>query len=108
MTGDLWAFYPTSHTIEEIDTCKGLESVEGPHALKVNKNSAIFVFNDPFDYGFLKAMHFNFKTSSPMMTKIGGTFLKNWHLWFLFFLWLYGVGGQKVLVVAETFRHNRS
>ncbi|KAJ9536573.1 hypothetical protein OSB04_un000222 [Centaurea solstitialis] len=27
MTGDLWAFYPTSHTIEEIDTCKGLESV---------------------------------------------------------------------------------
>ncbi|KAJ9536584.1 hypothetical protein OSB04_un000233 [Centaurea solstitialis] len=46
-------------------------------------------------------------TSSSMMTKIVGTFLKNWHLWFLFFLWSYGVGGQKVLFVAETFRRNR-
>ncbi|KAJ9551830.1 hypothetical protein OSB04_015875 [Centaurea solstitialis] len=42
-----------------------------------------------------------------MMTKIVGTFLENWHLWFLFFQWSYGVGGQKVLVVAETFGRNR-
>ncbi|KAJ9552138.1 hypothetical protein OSB04_016183 [Centaurea solstitialis] len=27
MTGELWAFYPTSDTIEEIDTCYGLASV---------------------------------------------------------------------------------
>ncbi|KAJ9536582.1 hypothetical protein OSB04_un000231 [Centaurea solstitialis] len=93
MDEDLFAFYPRSGTIEKIEALKRSQS------------------GVPYRPSFLKLQNFEservHRTSSPMMTKIVGTFLENWHLWFLFFQWSYGVGGQKVLVVAETFGRNR-
>ncbi|KAJ9536581.1 hypothetical protein OSB04_un000230 [Centaurea solstitialis] len=69
---DLFAFYPRSGTIENIEALKWSES------------------GVAYRPSFLKLLNFEservHRTSSLMMTEIVGTFLEIWHLWFLFFL----------------------
>ncbi|KAJ9551825.1 LOW QUALITY PROTEIN: hypothetical protein OSB04_015870 [Centaurea solstitialis] len=61
-TGDLWEFYPTSHTIEEIDTCEGLESplAYRPSFLKLQDfESEKKLSSDPVGYKIMDTWEFS-------------------------------------------------